>query len=284
MDSTLASPPSPPPARAEPGIDSPYPLTAEQIASYRRDGFIKLKHVLSPEVIAHYGPIITAEVFRLNTMTLPLEQRDTYHKAFLQVGNIWTENATVKEFCWSQRLGRIAAELMGVKGVRMYHDQALYKEPGGGITPWHADQYYWPLASDKSITAWIPLQAVPIELGPLAFAVGSQNFESGRDIIISDESEVRIGRSMREQNYPIVNTPFDLGEVSFHSGWTFHRADPNTSDRPRNVMTIIYIDQDMRLAEPTTKSRQHDREKFAPDVAVGAVMDGRMTPLIYSAA
>jgi len=265
-------------------IDSPYPLTAEQIARYRRDGFIKLKNVLSPEVLAHYGKTITAEVIRLNTMKVPMEQRDTYNKAFLQVGNIWTENATVKEFCWSQRLARIAAELMGVTGVRMYHDQALYKEPGGGITPWHADQYYWPLATDRSVTAWIPLQATPMELGPLAFAVGSQKFEGGRDLVISDESEARIGRSMKEQNYPTDNAPFDLGEVSFHSGWTFHRAGPNTSDRPRAVMTIIYMDQGMRLAEPTTRAREHDRDKFAPGIAVGAVMDGPMTPVIYSAA
>ena len=265
-------------------IDSPYPLTAEQIARYRRDGFIKLKHVLSPEVIAHYGQIITSEVIRLNTMVKPLAERDTYNKAFLQIGNIWTQNPKVKEFCWSQRLARIAAGLMGVKGVRMYHDQALYKEPGGGITPWHADQYYWPLSSDLSVTAWIPLQATPMELGPLAFAVGSQKFEGGRDLVISDESEARIGRSMKEQNYPTDNAPFDLGEVSFHSGWTFHRAGPNTSDRARAVMTIIYMDQDMRLAQPTTKARETDRDKFAPGIAVGAVIDGPMTPVIYSAA
>jgi hypothetical protein len=28
---------------------------------------------------------------------------------------------------------------MEVEGVRLYHDQALFKEAEGGITPWHAD-------------------------------------------------------------------------------------------------------------------------------------------------
>lgn len=45
-----------------------------------------------------------------------------------------------------------------VDGVRIYHDQALNKEPGGGYTPWHCDGYYWPLQSDKILTAWVPLQ------------------------------------------------------------------------------------------------------------------------------
>ena len=269
---------------AKPDIDSPYPLTAAQIAQFRRDGYIKLKGVISPETIAHYGPIITSEVYRLNTMHLPLGQRDTYSKAFLQVGNIWTKNETVKEFCWGQRLARMAAELLGVKGVRMYHDQALYKESGGGVTPWHADQYYWPMSNANSVTAWIPLQATPMEMGPLAFAVGSHRFEAGRELGISDESEERIGRSMKEQNFPLDDTPFDLGEVSFHYGWTFHRAGRNVSDKPRAVMTIIYMDEDMRLIEPTTKARIGDRAVFASDVEVGAVMNGKMTPRLYPAA
>lgn len=263
-------------------IDSPFALAPEQIASFRRDGYVKIKNVLSPEVIAHYGPIITSEVYRLNTMHLPIEQRDTYNKAFLQVGNIWTKNATVKEFCWGQRLARMAAELLGVRGVRMYHDQALYKESGGGVTPWHADQYYWPMSNANSVTAWIPLQAVPMDMGPLAFARGSHKFEAGRELGISDESEKEIGRSMKEHNYPLDDTPFDLGEVSFHYGWTFHRAGPNVSSKPRAVMTIIYMDEDMRLLAPSTKSREGDRNAFAADVEVGAVMNGKMTPVLYS--
>jgi ectoine hydroxylase-related dioxygenase (phytanoyl-CoA dioxygenase family) len=265
------------------GIHDPYPLTADQVAAYRRDGFVKLKNVLSAEAIAHYGAIIASEVGRLNGSGVPLDKRDTYGKAFIQIGNLWTKSGAVKEFCWSQRLARIASGLMGVRGVRMYHDQALFKEPGGGITPWHADQYYWPLAGDNCVTAWIPLQETPAELGPLAFAVGSHRFEPGRELGISDESEERIGRSMKSMNYPIVNTPFDLGEVSFHAGWTFHRADPNRSARMRAVMTIIYMEDGMRLAQPTTKAREQDREAFAPGIEVGAVIDGPMTPVIYSA-
>lgn len=272
------------PVPAHLDIDSPYPLNPDQIARFRRDGYIKLKNVLSADVINHYAPIITSEVYRLNTMHLPLEQRDTYNKAFLQVGNIWTKNETVRDFCWGQRLARMAAELLGVSGVRMYHDQALYKESGGGVTPWHADQYYWPMSNANSVTAWIPLQATPMEMGPLAFAIGSHQFEAGRELGISDESEERIGRSMKEQNYPLDDTPFDLGEVSFHYGWTFHRAGRNVSSKPRAVMTIIYMDENMRLIQPDTKAREGDRAAFASDVEVGAIMNGRMTPIIYRAA
>ncbi|MDB6095331.1 MAG: phytanoyl-CoA dioxygenase [Verrucomicrobia bacterium] len=269
------------PPAIQQALDAPYSLADEEISRFRRDGFVKLKHVLPASVLNYYGPTITSEVYRLNTMHLPIEQRDTYNKAFLQVGNIWTKNETVKEFCWGQRLARMAAQLLGVGGVRMYHDQALYKEPGGGVTPWHADQYYWPLSNPNTVTAWIPLQAVPMEMGPLAFAKGSHKFEAGRELGISDESEERIGRSMKEQNYPLEDSPFDFGDVSFHYGWTFHRAGRNVSQAPRAVMTIIYMDENMRLIEPNTVARRNDRASYMADVEIGAVTDGKLTPLIF---
>ena len=152
-------------------------------------------------------------------------------------------------------LAQIAAELMGVSGVRLYHDQALYKEPSGGITPWHADQFYWPLATPKTVTAWIPLQATPMHMGPLAFAEKSQTVEIGRDIEISDDSEKVLSDELQRMNFSMNDTPFELGEVSFHAGWTFHRAGPNTADVPRRVMTIIYMDKDQTVAEPRPINR-----------------------------
>lgn len=129
-------------AQANKELDTPFNLSREYIDFYRENGFVKLKHVLSPETIQYMNKTISAEVVRLNTQHLPMEERDTYGKAFLQIMNIWTRSELVKEIVFSKRLAKLAADLMGVDGVRMYHDQALFKEPGGGHTPWHADQYY----------------------------------------------------------------------------------------------------------------------------------------------
>src|SRR5437867_11903427 len=117
-------------------LDTPYPLDKEQTRLFRANGYVKLKNVLSPATIEHYGRAITDEVKRLKKMTKPMSERNTYQKAFLQVMNIWKQSEIVKEFSFSRRLARIAAELMGVAGVRMYSDQALYKEPGGCLQLW----------------------------------------------------------------------------------------------------------------------------------------------------
>jgi hypothetical protein len=65
--------------------------------------------------------------------------------------NLWPKDEGIRRFVLPRRFGRVAADLLGVKGVRVYHDQAFLKEAGGGITPWHQDQHYWPMPiSDDS--------------------------------------------------------------------------------------------------------------------------------------
>ena len=262
-------------------LDTPYPITPAQIEAFREHGFIKLKEVLSPEVLAHYGRQITRLTIELNTQAKPLAERSTYDRAFLQVMNLWESSALVGRFVMGQRLGRIAAELLQVAGVRLYHDQSLYKEPGGGITPAHADQYYWPMASDRTITAWIPLQAVPDRMGPLGFYARSQSVQFGRDLGISDESEAKISENMKRHGFEFMCSAFDLGEISFHLGWTFHKAGPNVSNEPRSVMTIIYMDADMQLAESINPAQANDRNHWCPGALPGQVIDTRKNPVVW---
>lgn len=262
-------------------LDTAYTLASHDITTFRANGFARLKDVLSAEVLTAYGEEITRKVIELNTLHLPMEQRTTYQKAFLQVMNLWTQSERVRQFVFGKRLARIAAELLGVKAVRLYHDQALYKESGGGYTPWHADQFYWPLDTEKCCTAWIPLQRTSAEMGPLAFAAGSQRFTFGRDLPISDESEAQIERALLDQHFPYVDSPFDLGEVSFHYGWTFHRADANTTDTARRVMTIIYMDAEMRLATPQNANQQQDWDTWCPGAHVGEVIATPLNPVLY---
>ena len=54
--------------------------------------------------------------------------------------------------------------------VRLYHDNVLAKQAGCGRTPWHFDDHHFPLDTNDVVTAWVPAQPTPIEMGPLSFA------------------------------------------------------------------------------------------------------------------
>lgn len=261
-------------------LDTVCSLTEQQIAFYEEHGYIKLKHVLAPDLLEHYRTVIHDRVAELSRDALPMEQRDTYGKAFLQIMNLWAESPEVKEFVFGKRLASIATQLMRATGVRIYHDQALYKEAGGGITPWHADQYYWPVDSDRTITAWVPLQNTPTEMGPLIFSEKSHRLQLGRDLEISDESEMTLKQAL--ETFPTENSSYDLGDVSFHAGWTFHRAGANTTAKPREVMTMIYMDEHIRLSPPKNKNHIADMERWMPGLKPGDQLESRLNPVIYS--
>jgi ectoine hydroxylase-related dioxygenase (phytanoyl-CoA dioxygenase family) len=263
-------------------LDTPYALSQDQIDFYVKYQYIKLKQVFDVDTLQFFNEHISAQVDKMNQVTTALEDRTTYGKAFLQLFNLWTENELVKSFVFSKRIAKIAADLMQVDGVRLYHDQALFKEAGGGITPWHADQYYWPLSSDKTVTAWIPLQATPLEMGPLEFSAGSHAIVEGRELEIGDQSEEVLQKKLRVTDFQHIIEPFDVGEVSFHSGWVFHRAGANRTNEMRKVMTIIYMERDMVLKNPDNINQQNDWETWCPGAKIGEIINTPLNPILYS--
>lgn len=266
-----------------PSLDSAYPLTAEHIDSYRRDGHVMVRGLLSPAEVAVHRQAILDAVARLNQETRPMEERDTYGKAFLQIMNLWVQDEAARDFVLSRRLAQVAAQLMQVDGARLYHDQALFKEPHGGPTPWHQDQHYWPLDSDNTITMWMPLIDADTSMGTMRFASGSQNAGYLGDIPISDESEAIFERFVGERGYKIVESgAMRAGDATFHSGWTLHGAPGNSSDRMREVMTIIYYPDGTRVGSADNANRQADLASWLPGLKPGDVAASELNPLPYS--
>lgn len=265
-------------------INQPYSLTSDDVQAFRENGYIHLVGVLPDDVLEYYEPIISKITQEHDPAAgVALEDKDIYGKAFIQLGNLWQHDAQVTELVFCKRLARLASELMGTAGVRLYHDQSLYKEPSGGITPWHVDQQYWPMDSSKSVTAWIPLQSTPLEMGPLCFGRGSHLKYIARDVKISDESERIIAQAIKKEKIIEIQEPYALGDVSFHSGWTLHRAGGNATEQPRKVHTVIYMDEQMRLRERRSQNQENDRISWCGDTADGGVIDGPLTPILYQA-
>ena len=266
-----------------PSLNSDYLVTPQQSADYRRDGHILLRRVAAPDEISVYGPAITDAAQKHNAETRPLEERDTYGKAFLQVMNLWQKDDAVRRFTLARRFGKIAADLLGVSGVRLYHDQALFKEPGGGPTPWHQDQGYWPLDTDNTITMWMPLVDVSEHVGTMSFAPTSHKSGYLGDLPISDKSEAEFQKMLRERELtPETYGAMAAGDATFHAGWTLHGAPGNPGDGVRAVMTIIYFADGTRVAEPQNEQQAGDLRAWLPGLKPGEIAAGPLNPLVYS--
>jgi len=268
-----------------PALSRDYPLSDEQITRYQRDGHLLLRGVATREEIDAYRPVILEARDKYGQEAKPLEQRDTYGKAFLKGMNLWPHDPGVAEFVRARRFARIAAELLGVAGVRIYHDQALLKEAGGGITPWHQDQHYWPLVTDHTITMWMPLVDVTPEMGTMHFASGSHQNGYLGDRPISDESEAQFEEFIRQRGYAKVpGAAMAAGDATFHYGWTLHGAPGNSSVSTREVMTIIWYPEGTRVGPLDNANRQRDRDRWLPGLQPGDLAATELNPLVYQRA
>jgi len=273
---------SAPAAAPLPDLSEPFLVPNGARQDYQRDGHVLLRAVASTAEVAAYRTVLTAVVDEYKKGARPLDERDTYGKAFLQIGNLWGKDERISRFVFARRFAGIAADLMGVDAVRLYHDQALYKEAGGGITPWHQDQYYWPLDTEKTITMWMPLVDLTADMGIMRFASGSQRDGFIGKVAISDKSEALFKQYVLDRGFTVSSTPaMAAGDATFHSGWTMHSAPPNRTATMREVMTIIYYADGARVVDPDTEGRKGDYASFYPHLKAGDLADGPKTPVIW---
>jgi ectoine hydroxylase-related dioxygenase (phytanoyl-CoA dioxygenase family) len=268
---------------ALPALHVPYEVPTTCVAEFEAKGHTMLPGLASPDEVAAYRPAIETTTARLNREKRPIEERDTYGRAFLQTINLWRANEAVKRFVFSQRFARAAAEILGVDGVRLYHDQSLFKESGGGRTPWHQDQVYWPLDTDRTVTLWMPLVDVPRDVGSMTFASGSHHAGDLGGGDISDRSDAELSALLDELGLiPETHGALRAGDATFHAGWTLHSAAPNPSGATRPVMTVIYFADGARVTEPSSQFQQFDLAMWLDGCAPGGRAAGPLNPLLWS--
>lgn len=262
-----------------PKLDDFKKLPEDNIREFQEKGHTLVEGVLSEEEIAAYRPVIVGAADRYNTEKRKLQDRDTYGKAFLQIMNLWQNDEDAKKFVMAKRMAKIAADLMGVKNVRLYHDQALFKEPGGGPTPWHQDQYYWPIDTNNTITMWMPLVDIDVDMGMLTFASGSYTEGAVFNFEISDESESAYENYVKDHKFPISRAKtMKAGDATWHRGFTMHHANGNNSNKMREVMTIIYLADGARITPYKNEWQKNDHLKWLMGKPIGEEIDSEMNP------
>jgi ectoine hydroxylase-related dioxygenase (phytanoyl-CoA dioxygenase family) len=265
-----------------PDLSSDYALAQEAVATFRRDGHVRLPALAARAEVDAYRPAIAEVVDAVAARHDTQGRIDDYNRLFTQVTNAWRLNEPVRRFVCARRFARVAARLLGVRGVRLYHDQALFKEPGGKATLWHRDQYYWPLDTDHTVTMWMALVDVSLEMGPMSFASGSHDAQDVPALPISAEADAALAGYVAAREFPIAGEALRAGDATFHSGRTLHSARPNLTAARREVMTVIYFADGARLRVPGNPFQEADARVFLPGIEPGERAASALNPLLYS--
>jgi ectoine hydroxylase-related dioxygenase (phytanoyl-CoA dioxygenase family) len=245
------------------------------VERYRRDGFVHIPGLLPADEMPALAAAVDAAVAKRKTHDKrTLEDKSPYEQSFIQCQYLWEDFPAVRPLTFHPALGAALGALLGAERVRLWHDQALYKEPGGRETDAHQDHAYWPIAEADTVTAWIPLTDIDHETGCMGYVPGSHR---GDLEFVDIFGEPGSGAALvAKQAAAPVFAPCKPGDVIFHHGRTIHLAKPNRSGRMRRVYTGIFIkDGCTRGTDRPHPSVDRD------DIPVGGVIDGQATPVVW---
>ena len=256
---------------------SSFNLDESLIEAFRRDGFVVVPDLLTGAELHELGLAVDDGVaLRSRHDTRELADKSRYEQSFIQCQNLWEDCPGVRPLTFHPAVTSTAARLLGVDAIRLWHDQALYKEAGGRATDPHQDQPYWPIAESDTITAWIPLEGSTLENGAMGYLPGSHQLGIRQfvNIFFGEPEDILASDALRETDPVFVEVP--AGSVAFHHGLTFHLARPNLTDRIRRVHTAIYF-RDGCVRGSEFRHPAVDRG----GIKVGEVIDSDVTPIAW---
>ncbi|MBI4427674.1 MAG: phytanoyl-CoA dioxygenase family protein [Ignavibacteriales bacterium] len=263
--------------------------TAEDIAFYNKNGYWLSPKLFSDKELEqfreHHARVVAGEY---ETKRPPLsrdpEPGDT--SKLVQVNNAYWTDATIAKLTLHPLIGQIAARLSGVRGIRLWHDQLLYKPPQSGKAGnigWHQDLGYWKcLDKSKAITAWVALEDVDEENGCMEVVPGSHLWGPlGEDHFYHQDVEEQIKRIEEKTGQRFSTAPCVLkaGCVSFHHCVTIHGSRANLSRRPRISLAIHLIADGTRYKAGTTSDDHTSNTLLHP--ADGEPYAGPYFPVLF---
>lgn len=242
---------------------------------YHRDGFVHAQGLLPRAEVEALAAFVDEAVARRKVHdTRALSEKSPYEQSFVQCQYLWEDFPGVGGLTFHQTLGAALGALLGAEKVRLWHDQALYKEAGGRETEAHQDHAYWPIAEDDTITAWIPLGPVDHETGCMGYVPGSHRADlEFVDIFRKTGAGADL---MARQTAEPVYCPAEPGDVLFHHGRTVHMAKPNRTGKTRRVYTGIFF------KDGCTRANERPHPSVDRDaIPVGGRIGGGATPVVW---
>lgn len=257
-------------------------LTDEQITFYQQNGFLVVPDFLNVEELAHWQQTTQEAVDdRLATKNGYYNQQDPdayYAQVFTQCVKLADTHAGMRELMFDARLGEMAGRLAGVDGIRIWHDQALFKPPFGNPTAWHLDNPYWSFTSRQSISIWVALDDATLANGCMWYIPGSVHTATHDNVGIGTNISDLFKVYPQWREIEPAGCPCAAGTAVFHNGLTAHGAGANMTNKPRRAMTCAY------MPDGSTFNGKKNilPEDYLATLTVGDLLnDDRINPLIW---
>ncbi|MGO9879053.1 MAG: phytanoyl-CoA dioxygenase family protein [Acidimicrobiales bacterium] len=269
------------------------PTTSEK-AFYDEHGFLSVSEFLQPDELADWRAKVDTAVTNRRDQRLSFasedamniasqatskEEQDYYDSVFTQRVNLWQTDKAFRDLLFQEPLGSFVGKLAGVDGLRVWHDQALIKEPYGSPTSFHLDVPYWSFTSADAITIWIALDDATVENGCLCYVPGSHKAKKFDNVAIGHAIGALFDVYPEWRDVKAVPCPVPAGGAVLHNGLTFHGAGANMTPGRRRAITCAY------MPDGATFNGQRNvlPDEYLATLKVGDVLNNEaQNPLVYS--
>jgi ectoine hydroxylase-related dioxygenase (phytanoyl-CoA dioxygenase family) len=222
-------------------------LTPEEVAYFRREGFVLPREGLPPDVVQHMRGLVD-HVVRDNAEWANLLRMVHVPRRPGQLEGV-IGGEEVFKLIFHPVLLRAAASILGPNLI-MWGSEMFAKPPGVGKgTPWHQDCYNPAIKSGKgedrvtSLMVWIAVDNIDRGNGCLRFIPGSgrngklEHVQHAQtDALLNFEADSKLIDPSKAVDS--IRAP---GQFSIHDYYVVHGAEPNTSNRRRAGLTFHYI-------------------------------------------
>ena len=219
-------------------VSNPKSLTAEQIANFNRDGYLKGIRIFSEDEIADIRRYFDDLLSRTLAAGGDSYSISTAHLRYGRVYDILT----------NPRIVACMGDLLG-EDVIAWGSHFFCKMPGDGKrVSWHQDASYWPLTPSKAATAWLAIDDADVENACMRFIPGTHRF-GHLTYKLSENDEANILNQTvpdAERFGDPVDVELRAGEISLHSDLLLHGSEANQSKRRRCGLTLRYCPADVR--------------------------------------
>lgn len=278
-------------------------VTADEIAAYERDGFVKLSGVLPLDWVdllrETIDDMVERDIVESAQMDAMAEQVVAGGGKLLADGEAkpkaryaistgqWRAVPDLGRICLESPVRLTAAQLFRANKINFLIDQVFLKQPGSARrTAFHSDESYFNCTGEQCATFWIPVDVVDKANGAMGYVPGSHLWRTPfkRNVFISQETDPHSeGERIPdiegdEAKYGVVYLDSGPGDILVHHYRTLHGSTGNIdATRVRRAAGLRYGGDDLRYALRMPGSMQ------SAELRVGDPMDSTEFPVIWRA-
>jgi len=216
-------------------------LSAQQITSYKEEGYVLLRGLISPDEAARLRREVMDIMDKIGLPLTKLKQTCEY-----------LEGSELDSFVNSPHLKSIAEQLMGGPSTLYMPFTAVKSGGGGGRFHFHQDNQYTRF-DGPGINLWFGLETMSAQNGCLQ-VVPRSHLQGTYDSIAASNDDSH--RMVKWEPKDFVTVDMQPGDCVAFSRLTVHGSGTNSSPDPRVAYAVQYHRNDVRWFDRETNSQK----------------------------